>query len=319
MVLPYAYQVAQYDPRDYGPNGYIGPLDSDTDEGPREAAYLTAIEAFARELGVTHLAVRAPRFGGPDPDEEPVAADDVLAQLFGTDLAGYVDGALVDIAAAQALVQGMFRGGTYGCELESDRMLVHVDWDMYMFVGTAAPCPGAVAATHAAGIFATECEFVLSEWLDEGLPKIDRPIDAVFWAEVDALVAVEGAVLLEELAAWGRWHRLTPGAPRPMLRPRCAVWVWPDLDRDVDAVLARPSDEIGLDTLVRLMADGALRSRRAVGEDGEDDVASVLVEAAGARSAWWRPGHAGRQAPLLEAVQPDADGIVRARWDRWAE
>ena len=45
----------------------------------------------------------------------------------------------------------------------------------------------------------------------------------------------------------------------------------------------------------------------------------VLVEAAGARSAWWRPGHAGRQAPLIEAVQPDADGIVRARWDRWAE
>ncbi|WP_258725956.1 hypothetical protein [Cellulomonas sp. NS3] len=305
VVLPYAYQVAQYDPRDYENGAYVGPLDSDTDEGPLEAAYLTALAAFARELEVTHLIVRGPRYlGDANPDETPLAADDVLARLFGADLAGYVDGAVLDIAGAQALVQDKFRGGTHYCTLEADQMLVHIDWDMYMFVGTATPCPGAVAATHAAGIFATKCDFVLSEWLDDSYPRISRPIDAEFWAEVEALLAVEGAVLLEETAAWRRWHRITLGAPRPMLRPRCVVWVWPDLDPDVDAVLARPSGEIGLDELVWLTADGALRSRRVVDEDGEDGSASVVVEATGARSAWWRPGHAGQQAPLIEAVQP---------------
>lgn len=315
MVLPHTYQVAQYDPRDYGPDGYVGPLDSDTDEGPREAAYLTAIEAFARELGVTHLAVRAPRFLGPDPDEAPLDSGEVMARLFGTDLSGYVDGAILDIADAQALIQAEFRGGTHGCELEADQMLVHVGWDMYMHVGTAKPCPAAVASTHAAGIFATECDFVLSEWLDEGYPKVDRAIDTEFWAEVDALVSTQGAVLLEERAAWWRWHRLTPGAPRPALRPRCAVAVWPDLDPDVETVLARPPDEIESDELVWLTADGALRSRVAT----EDDVASLLSEADGARKAWWRPGHAGGQQPLIEAVLPDPDGIVRARWDREGE
>ncbi|MDC7120466.1 hypothetical protein OMK64_02835 [Cellulomonas fimi] len=315
MVLPHAYQVAQYDPRDYGPDGYVGPLDSDTDEGPREAAYLTAIAAFAGELGVTHLAVRAPRFVGSNPDEEPLAPGDVLARLFGTDLTGYVDGALLDIADAQALIQAGFRGGTHGCELEADRMLVHVDWDMYMYIGTSTPCPGAVAATRAAGIFATELDLVLSEWLDDSGPKIDRPIDAQFWSEVDAVVATQGAVLLEEHAAWTRWHRLTPGSPRPNLRPRCAVAVWPDLDPDVDAVLARPVDDIVHDQLVWLTADGALRSRMV----GEDDAASLRSDLVGARAAWWRPSHAGQQEPLIEAVMPDADGTVRARWDREAQ
>lgn len=313
-MLPYAYQVAQYDPRDYENGTYVGPLDSDTDEGPREAAYLTAMQAFADELGVTHLAVRAPRFLGPNPDAVPLAPGGVMARLFGTDLAGYVDGAVLGIASARELVRDMFRGGAHGCELEADRMLVHVDWDMYLYIGTAEPCPGAVAATRAAGIFATECDFVLSEWLDDGAPKVDRPIDAAFWAEVDALVTDGGAAMLEERAAWRRWHRLTPGAPRPALRPRCAVAVWGDLDPDVDAVLARPADEIWLDELVWLTADGELRSCTAT----DDDVASVISEATGARRAWWRPGHVGQQAPLIEAVQPDTDGVVRARWEREA-
>lgn len=314
VALPHTYRVTQYDPNDRDKNGYyVGTLDVISDEGPREAAYLAAVEAFALELGVTHLTVREPRFNHEHtPDEALLPSEHWLARLFGTDLAGFVDGAEVDLAGAQLLVRDMLRDPEQRCWLEAaGRMRVEVGWDMYMFISTGQPCPDAMNTTRASGIFPEPWPTRAED--DDEDDLVRRPVDAQFWAEVDTLVAARSAVLLQEFAAWTRWHRLTPSTPHPQLRRRAAVWVWPDVHPDANAALADiPSDEHV--EVAWLSEDGELHVDSLVPEDEPATLRALRAEASGAR--WWH-GTDEDPPPLLEAAQPDEDGIVRARWRHW--
>ncbi|MBK8447262.1 MAG: hypothetical protein IPL41_11440 [Micropruina sp.] len=111
MRLRHTYRITQYDPSDRDEGGrYIGAVDSVSDEGPREAAYLDAVEAFAREVGVTHLTIRDPQVAN-SPDDAAYGAEDALVQCFGTGLEGVYDGAVVDLAAARLIVRSMLQQG----------------------------------------------------------------------------------------------------------------------------------------------------------------------------------------------------------------
>lgn len=319
VTLPYAYQISQYDPADRDASGaYIGEIDSVSDEGPLEAAYLDAVEAFARELGVTQLEVRDAEVYD-SPEDVDYGPDDTLVQVFGAGLVGLVDGAVVDIVAARLLVRGMLRGADkmLWCRLEAPEMTVHVGYDLYMFVATSRPCPAAVRATESSGLFPEDClrsPYAPDEAEEDAWRPMHTPVDDTFWAHVDALVHEHGAVLLEESGAWTRWHRVTPDTPRPALRPRCLVWVWPDLTTDLAAVMSHlhtddPDDIQG--TVIWQAPDGRLHHASLNGDDLEE----VRAYLAGATRALWRSDYVDDLYPLIEAVRPDGDDVIRARWE----
>lgn len=269
-------------------------------------------------LGLTpdDLMEPAPLEGDADGPDGP------LVRIFGDGLTGFVDGAVVDIAAARLLVRGMLRDGerTPGwCRLESPDLTVHVGWDVYMFITTSRPCPEAVRSTAAAGLFPQhwpgEGSPYAPEPAEDGLwPSMHTPIDDAFWARVDALVHEHGAVLVEEDAAWTRWHRVTPDDPRPTLRPRCRVLVWPDLATDLTTVFSYldrddPDDLDG--TVIWQAPDGRVHWSPLY----EDTAEIVREHLAGAALASWRSGFFDDFYPLIEAVMPDEDGVIRARWE----
>lgn len=319
MTLTDTYRITQYDPADRDPSGsYLGDVDNLSDEGPLEAAYLDTVEAFAREVGVTHLEIRDP---SADPSENDL--DPAIVELFGEDLTGLVDGALVDIASARLMVRAMLRcGGSFQgwCRLEAPDMTVHVGWDVYMYITTSRPCPAAVSATAAAGLFPEHwpgsCSPYAPEEAEERLwQSMHTPIDDAFWARIDSLVHERGAVLLQEDAAWTRWHRVIPDASRPRLRPRCRVWVWPDLTTDIPAVTSHldeddPDDVQG--TVVWQTPDGLLHHKSWV---SAEDVEEVRSHHADATRAQWHSDYLEDLHPLIEAVMPDHDGVIRARWE----
>jgi small subunit ribosomal protein S1 len=90
------WRVTKYDPADRDERGYyIGSEDTDSDHDPVEAAYLATVAAFAEDSGIDTVQIREPsvpivigvrpavgRFGG-------------LAEIFGGDLDGYHDGAVL--------------------------------------------------------------------------------------------------------------------------------------------------------------------------------------------------------------------------------
>ncbi|WP_258725135.1 hypothetical protein [Cellulomonas sp. NS3] len=320
MPLPHTYRITQYDPRDRDPSGaYIGEVDNVSDEGPLEAAYLDAVEAFAREVGVTRLAVRDPSVSH-SPEDTPYSPDDVLVQIFGPGLVGLYDGATIDIAAAREIVRGMLRGDgkRVWCLLEAEgQMAVSVGWDVYMFIATDRPCPAAVAATAADSLFPedwkvsphTRDDAELERWRTQ-----HTPIDDAFWARIDELVRLHGGVLVEERAAWTRWHRVTAEGARPALRPRCLVWVWPDLTTDKAAVMPHldtedPDDVEG--TVVWQSPDGRLHDDCLSAEE----LPRIRATLDAATRVWWRSDYADGFAPLIEAVNPDDDGVIRGRWE----
>ncbi|MFD3412645.1 hypothetical protein [Streptomyces cyaneofuscatus] len=123
--------------------------------GPVEAAYLTAITAFAEESGVDRLEIRDPavagsvHFGGGPP-----VPGHGLAGIFPPDLTGYHDGAEVPLPVALELVRAMLRDQGAWCRPEAgDVFTVHVGWDQYMYVGSDRPCVHAVARTRELGLF----------------------------------------------------------------------------------------------------------------------------------------------------------------------
>lgn len=331
MTLANTYRITQYDPADRdGSGGYVGDVDSVSDEGPLEAAYLDAVEAFAREVGVTHLEIRDPYRSSPGdpsgighPERDPDAADSAVVEVFGEELTGFVDGAIVDIASALLLVRGMLRGGPFTpgwCRLEAPEMTVHVGWDVYMYITTDRPCPVAVRTAAAAGLFpehwpGSSSPYATEEADEQLWRSMHTPIDDAFWARVDSLVRERGAALLQEDAAWTRWHRTTVDAPRPALRPRCRVWVWPDLTTDIPAVIAHldkddPDDIQG--TVVWQTPDGCVRHENSLCADNVQDVRTRLADAIRAQ---WYSDYMDDQNPLIEAVMPDRDGVIRARWE----
>lgn len=322
MTLSWTYRITQYDPADRDESGcYTGDVEAKSDEGPLEAAYLDAVEAFARELGVTHLEVRDPNGWNPEsPAGDREAIDPAVAGAFGEGLAGYFDGAVVDITTSRVLVRGMLREGELPgwCRLEAPDMTVHVGWDVYMYITTSRPCPEAGSRTAAAGLFPERWPGSSSPWAPEEGEEVWRsmhtPIDDAFWAHVDTLVRDHGAVLLEEVGAWTIWHRISPGVPRPGLRPRCRVWVWPDLTTDLADALSHldNDDPDDIDGSIVWQATTGVVHQIELSGDEVDETRLLLIDAARAE---WRSGLLDDLHPLLEAVMPDDDGLIRARWE----
>lgn len=314
MQLPYTYRVTQYDPRDWDETGrYTGDRAWSSAEGPSEDAHLAAVRWFADELGLTRFTVRDPVTEGLDPDEHPLATSHPLVSVFGPHLAGYHDGALVDVPGAQRLVQTMLRRAGASCRLEVEgRAFVHV-WYESLYIGTTVPCPRAEARVIAAGL---DCERVSHSPNDPAPTDVSpweerRAVDAAFWTDVARLVAQRGAVMLEEWGAWTRWHRIGPGSPRAVLRPRAHVFVWPDLPTDVRSVIEHAPARDHIDCLVWVGRNGRAHQRW-VGGDDPVDLDELL---AGATRAMWRGTTADSGPALIEAWLPDADGVVRTRLD----
>ncbi|MEU6715499.1 RNA-binding protein [Nonomuraea sp. NPDC046802] len=314
----HVYRVTKYDPADRDEHGhYVGPEDVDSDHGPVEAAYLAAVAAFAQETGVTCLTIRDPGVTGfVNFGVEPPSDGHGLAGLFPPDLTGYHDGAQVPMAVALELVRAMLRGNGAWCRLEAeDRFFVHVGYDQYVYIGSALPCPHAVTLTHQRGLFAEPIsQSPLDPQLDEDDPARRRPADAAFWAELDALVSKRGAVMLEEgyVDNASRWHRITFGqvaAIRSRLAPRAKLLVWPDLSADVDAALADLPDE-GLFDIVWQNPQGHITSLTV----DETDYPALPAILAGASAVLILSCYEGAETPLMTAVLPDPDGVLRARW-----
>ncbi|MFD6294209.1 S1 RNA-binding domain-containing protein [Streptomyces sp. NPDC060235] len=317
-VLPYVYRVTKYDPADRDEYGhYTGTEDTVSDHGRIEGAYLQAIEAFAADTGIACLAVREPHLPAPFVNfglEAPMDAFG-LASAFPNGPDGFHDGAEVSVGTAIDLVRTMLRDGGAWCRLEvEDTFAVHVGWDQYMYIGSSQPCATAVARTRALGLFperidASPYEF---EAEDEG-PQ--RPADDEFWAQLRWSMARTNARVLEEQPAYnsGRWHRLTPDnidAIRAELAPRARLAIWPDLSSDIDAVLATLPSE-GHVECVWQGRDGRIHSVTA----DEDEFSELAARLASASAAMILSMYADDRVPLLAAVLPDSDGVVRARWE----
>ncbi|WP_405063977.1 hypothetical protein OG474_20655 [Kribbella sp. NBC_01505] len=304
MALPYVYQVTKYDPADWNEAGlYAGPEDEASDHGPKEAAYLAAVLAFAEESGVTEVSLRRPgvtgfvNFGL----EAPVEGHG-LAGLFAPDLSDYYDGRVVPIGVGVELVRAMLRDNGASCHLEVDGVFeVSLGFDQYMYVGSHVPCERAVAAVTDLGLLP-----VLLDRQAEEDEDFWPPADAAFWAKAADLMASRGTLLLQECPAWNlfRWHRLTPETIEDLqLAPRAMLTVWPDLSRDVEAVNATADDC----EYVWEDPAGRIQSRNLddpeAGDFPTDAVAALVI-----------PNMLSDYNPLLEGALPDPDGVLRARW-----
>ncbi|MET7391683.1 S1 RNA-binding domain-containing protein [Streptomyces sp. NPDC005529] len=317
-VLPYVYRVTKYDPADRDEHGhYTGTEDTVSDHGRVEGAYFQAVEAFAADTGIERLTVREPHLPAPLVNfglEAPMDGFG-LASVFPTGPDGFHDGAEVSVGTAMELVRVMLRDGGAWCRLEvQDTFAVHVGWDQYMYVGSSRPCVTAVARTRALGLFleridASPYDF---EAEDEG-PQ--RPADDEFWAQLRWLTSGTNARVLEEQSAYniGRWHRLTTDnidTIRAGLAPRARRAIWPDLSSDIDAVLATLPTE-GHVECVWQGKDGRMHSATA----DEDAFPEITARLSSASAAMILSMYADDRVPLLAAVMPDSDGVVRARWE----
>ncbi|MEV6108726.1 hypothetical protein AB0M28_29090 [Streptomyces sp. NPDC051940] len=180
-------------------------------------------------------------------------------------------------------------------------------------MGSDRLCADAVARTRELGLFpepmaTSPCAAELEE------PDVVGAADEEFWKRVRTVLAARKAVLLEEgyIRNAARFHRLTPenlDAVRTGLSPRALLTVWPDLNADVGAVLATLPEE-GSAEFVWEAQDGTIR--HAVVDDTEYPELATLV--AGARAACALTVYLDERHPLLCAVLPDSDGVLRARW-----
>jgi hypothetical protein len=296
------WRVTKYDPADRDDRGYyIGTADTGSDHGVVEAAYLDTVAAFAESSGIDTLEIREPAvLAGTGPDE---------AHPFGD----CHDGAVVALPDAVELVRAMLRGDGLWCRLEAgDDFFVHVGWDQYVYVGSRSDCSAAVAFAAGRGLFAEP--LAASPYMFDDDDVEVRPADASFWADLSALVAQTGAVLLEEgyVHNRSRWHRLTPGnvqQVRTRLAPRSRLLVWPDLNDDVHAVLdSLPGD--GPAEIVWEDHTGRMAGRLVE----VSELPALRVHLVQARAATALSAYADERRPLLAAVLPDPDSVLRARW-----
>ncbi|WP_245766779.1 hypothetical protein [Streptomyces colonosanans] len=96
---------------------------------------------------------------------------------------------------------------------------------------------------------------------------------------------------------------------RAGLGPRALLTVWPDLTPDVGAVLAALPEE-GSVEFVWEAQDGMIS--HAIVDDTEYQ--EFTAQVADARAACALPLYLDERHPLLRAVLPDSDGVLRARW-----
>ncbi|MFJ7250931.1 S1 RNA-binding domain-containing protein [Kitasatospora sp. NPDC098652] len=269
----HVYRITKYDPADRDERGvYTGTEEAVSDHGPVEAAYLEAVAAFAEESGVRWLSIREPQAppGFTHFGAEPAVEGGGLAGLFPPDLTGFHDGARVPVAVGLELVRAMLRDSGAWCRLETEpdagpdagaeaavpAFAVHVGWDQYVYVGSDAPCPAALARTRALGLHPEPMDASPYE-AEYDEPGEQCPADEEFWARLRRYVVEGRAALLQETPAdnASRWHRLGDGraaataaevtraeeavdAVRARLAPRARLAVWPELFTDVAAALA---------------------------------------------------------------------------------
>ncbi|MEU2630670.1 RNA-binding protein [Kitasatospora sp. NPDC007106] len=316
MPPSFVHRITKYDPADRDEHGhYCGAEDAVSDHGPVEAAYLAAVAAFAEASGVVRLQIREPgvtgvvHFGA-----EPPVDGHGLGRLFPPDLTGYHDGAEVSLPVALELVRAMLRDQGAWCRLEAgDAFTVHVGWDQYVYVGSALPCADAVARARELGLFPeplTASPYAAES--DEA--EVTEPADEPFWTRVRTALASRRTLLLEEtfVRNASRWHRLTPenlDEVRTGLGPRALLTVWPGLTPDVGAALAALPEE-GPVEFVWQAQDGTIT--HAIVDDSE--YRELAAHVADARAASALPLHLDARHPLLCAVLPDSDGVVRSRW-----
>ncbi|MFD8420797.1 RNA-binding protein [Streptomyces sp. NPDC059466] len=316
MPPAFVHRITKYDPADRDEYGhYTGAEGTLSDHGPVEAAYLAAVAAFADASGIDRLEIREPGIAGSAHfgAEAPVGGHG-LGLLFPPDLTGYHDGAEVSLPLALELVRAMLRDQGAWCRLEAaGTFTVHVGWDQYLYVGSDRPCEDAVARTRELGLF-PEPMAASPYAADLEEPEVTQAADEDFWAHVHAELAARQTLLLEEIRVRKatRRHRLTVenlDAVRAGLGPRALLSVWPDLTPDVDTVLAGLPEE-GTVEFVWEAPDGTIS--HVIVDDTEHRQLAALV--AGARAARALPVYGDEHHPLLCAVVPDGDGVVRARW-----
>ncbi|WP_423832485.1 RNA-binding protein [Streptomyces manipurensis] len=313
MPPAFVHRITKYDPTDRDAYGtYQGVEEAVSDHGPVEAAYLEAVSAFAQAAGIDRLEIREPSVTGfVHFGAQPAVEEHGLGGLFPADLSGYHDGAQVSLAAALELVRVMLREQGAWCRLEErDAFTVHVGWDQYVYVGSDRPCTDAVARTRELGLFAEPVE--ASPYAAE--PEVKDAADEAFWTSVRTELATRQGLLLEEtpVVNASRWHRLTEenlDAVRAGLRPRAVLTVWPDLRPDVDAVLNALPSEWHIE-FVWESKDGTIREVT-VDETRYRELAALAAHARAARALSL---YADGRNPLLHAVLPDSDGVLRARW-----
>lgn len=316
MSPSFVHRITKYDPADRDERGhYTGAEDTVSDYGPVEAAYVAAIAAFAEASGIDRLEIREPAVTGfVHFGVEPPVEGHGLSGLFPPDLTGYHDGAEVSLPVALELVRAMLRDQGAWCRLEAgDVFTVHVGWDQYVYVGSDRLCADAVARTRELGLFPepmTASPYAAELEESEGTEAAGEN----FWASVRTELASRQTVLLEEayVRNAARWHRLTPenlDTVRADLSPRALLTVWPDLTPDVGATLAALPEE-GSVEFVWEAQDGTIS--HAIVDDTEHQQLAALV--AGARAACAVPLCVDERHPLLRAVLPDSDGVLRARW-----
>ncbi|UQW99297.1 RNA-binding protein [Streptomyces sp. RerS4] len=316
MPPSFVHRITKYDPADRDELGrYTGAEDTVSDHGPVEGAYLAAIAAFAEAAGITRLAIREPAVAGSVHfGVEPPVEGHGLGGLFPPDLTGYHDGADVSLPVALELVRAMLRDQGAWCRLEvRDVFSVHVGWDQYVYVGTDRPCADAVTRTRELGLF-PEPVAASPYAVEHDEPEVTETADEDFWARLLTTLASRQTVLLEEgyVRNAARWHRLTPDnldTVRAGLSPRAVLHVWPDLTPDVGAVLATLPKE-GSAEFVWEAQDGTI-SHTIVDESEYQQLAALV---AGSRAACTLPVYLDERNPLLCAVLPDSDGVLRARW-----
>lgn len=302
----FVYRVTQYDPRDRAADGaYTGPLESVSDEGPVEAAYLETVRGFLAECDVAELTVRDPEWHGADPDRRPPAAEHPLARILGAGAERWVDGGVVSAAEAVELVRWMLREKVW-CRLEGPRdVAIHTGYDLYLYLTADRPCPVSVAAAERLGLFPEPLEVSPhARELDE-LDPDPRMVDGSFWAEVDALAAAHGDVTIVEFAAWTRRWTMAGGGAHPVLRPGAQVAVWPHLrGRGV----RQPRVVAGAFRLAARVTGGRSLDRRAP----DVRVAEGLIRHGAARA-----DALDEVEPALLGVMPDPQGALTARWPAW--
>ncbi|MBM7168713.1 hypothetical protein JQK87_09885 [Streptomyces sp. G44] len=141
-----------------------------------------------------------------------------------------------------------------------------------------------------------------------------EPADEGFWASVRTELVARQGLLLEEtyIVNATRRHRLTTenlNAVRAGLGPRALVTVWPDLQPYVGAVLTALPSEWHIE-FVREAKDGTIQDVT-VDEIQHQELAALMADARAARAL---PLSTDERTPLFQAVPPDSDGVLRARW-----
>ncbi|MGW2296829.1 RNA-binding protein [Streptomyces violaceorubidus] len=313
MPPAFVHRITKYDPADRDEHGtYQGAEESVSDHGPVEAAYLEAISVFAADAGIDRLEIREPSVTGHVHfGAQPAVEGHGLSGLFPADLAGYHDGAEVSLAMALELIRVMLREQGAWCRLEAeDSFAVHVGWDQYVYVGSDQPCTDAVARIRELGLFAERLPG--SPYAAE--PEVTEAADEGFWASVCTELVARQGLLLEEthIVNATRWHRLTTenlDAVRAGLGPRALLTVWPDLQPDVGAILTALPSEWHIE-FVWETKDGTIRDVT-VDETQYQELAALVADA---RAACALSLYTDERSPLLQAVLPDSDGVLRARW-----